>query len=35
VDYLESYAAHCGDDTWARTTLESVLAGRLPGEGWL
>ena len=34
VDYLELYATRSGDETWAHTTLESVLAGRLPDGGW-
>lgn len=35
VDYLEAYAAESGDEAWAQTTLDSVLRGHLPDEGWL
>jgi hypothetical protein len=35
VDYLETYAQVAGDERWAQTTLERVLAGELPDDGWL
>lgn len=35
VEYLETYAELVGDNAWAQTSLESVLAGRLPDDGWL
>jgi hypothetical protein len=35
IDYLETYADVVGDSAWAHTSLESVLGGRLPEDGWL